>query len=167
MTQSDHNPCFYATRIDIPLEVRVYVTTMLNQTLACTMDLRSQVKQAAWNVKGRAFVQLRTLFEAIAVELDAYIDLLAERIAILGGVVGGTVRMVAIQSTLPEYPGDLVGGEAHVQALAERCAHYATVIRACITHAADVEDADTANVYTDISRGIDKQLWILEAHLHQ
>jgi starvation-inducible DNA-binding protein len=60
-----------------------------------------------------------------------------------------------------------VGGEAHVQALAERCAHYATVIRACITHAADVEDADTANVYTDISRGIDKQLWILEAHLHQ
>ena len=167
MTQSDHHPCLYASRIDIPPEIRVYVTTMLNQTLACTVDLRSQVKQASWNVKGRAFVQLRALFENIAVELDAYTDLLAERIAVLGGVVRGTVRMVATQSTLPEYPGDLVEGDAHVQALAERCAHYARVIRACIAHAADVEDADTANVYTDISRGIDKQLWILETHLHQ
>jgi starvation-inducible DNA-binding protein len=167
MTQSDHYPSLYASRIDIPPEIRAYVTTMLNQTLACTLDLRSQVKQASWNVKGRAFVQLRALFETIAVELDAYTDLLTERIAVLGGVVGGTVRIVAAQSTLPEYPDDLVEGDAHVQALTERCAHYARAVRTCITHAADVEDVDTANIYTDISRGIDKQLWILETHLHQ
>ena len=167
MAQSDHHPYLCASRIDIPLEIRAYVTTMLNQTLACTVDLRSQVKQASWNVKGRASVQLRALFATAVVELDTYTDLLSERIAVLGGVVQGTIRIAATRSTLPEYPGDLVEGDAHVGALAERFAHYARVIRACITHATDVEDADTANIYTDISRGADKQLWLFEAHLHQ
>ena len=111
MNASDHPPFLHATRIDIPLEIRAYVTTMLNQTLACTVDLRSQVKQAAWNVKGSAFIQLHALFDTIAVELDAYTDLLAERIAVLGGMASGTVRTAATQSTLPEYPGDIVEGD--------------------------------------------------------
>jgi hypothetical protein len=52
-------------------------------------------------------------------------------------------------------------------ALAERFAFYATALRACISHATDVEDAGSAAVYTDISRGVEKQLWFLEVHLHQ
>jgi starvation-inducible DNA-binding protein len=59
-----------------------------------------------------------------------------------------------------------VDGNTHVLALAERFAYYATVMRGGIMQAADVEDAGSAAVYTDISRGVDKQLWILEAHLH-
>ncbi len=167
MSQSDDYPLLHATRIDIPLEIRAYVTTMLNQTLACTVDLRSQVKQAAWNVKGIAFIQLHALFDTIAVELDTYTDLLAERITVLGGMVRGTIRTAASQSTLLEYPGDLVEGNTHVRALAERFADYAKDLRSCIAHAVDVEDVDTGNVYTDISRGIDKRLSILEAHLYQ
>jgi starvation-inducible DNA-binding protein len=58
-------------------------------------------------------------------------------------------------------------GSAHVRALAERVAPYATALRANITLAADVEDAGSAVVYTDISRGVDKQLWVLDAHLHR
>jgi starvation-inducible DNA-binding protein len=167
MSQSDDYPLLHATRIDIPLEIRAYVTTMLNRTLACTVDLRSQVKQAAWNVKGSACLQLQALFDTLAAELDTYTDLLAERITVLGGMVRGTVRMVATLSTLLEYPGDVVEGEAHVRALVERFADYARAIRACIAQAADVEDADTANVYTDISRGIDKRLSVLQAYLYQ
>ena len=70
----------------------------------------------------------------------------------------GTARTAATQSTLPEYPGDIAAGDAHVLALAERFAHYTTAMRDAITHAADVGDADTAAVYTDISRGVDKRL---------
>lgn len=131
------------------------------------VDLRSHVKQASWNVKGRDFSQLRTLFASMATELEAYTDLMAERIAALGGVARGTARMAVTQSTLPEYPGDLVEGNAHVLALAECFAHCARVVRANIADAADVEDANTANVYTDISRGIEKRLGILDTHLHQ
>lgn len=78
MSQSDQPPGLYVTRIDIPLEVRTYLITLLNQTLASTVDLRSHVKQALWNVKGKDFAQLQVLFATMATELDAYTDLVAE-----------------------------------------------------------------------------------------
>jgi len=154
-------------RSDMPSEIRLYVIQLLQQTLACSVDLRSQVKQACWNVKGHDFSQLHTLFATMATELEAYIDLLAERIVVLGGVARGTARTATRQSTLPEYPGAIMDGPAHVRALAERFASYATALRDDIAHAAEVEDAGSAAVYTDLSRGVDKQLWVLDAHLHR
>jgi starvation-inducible DNA-binding protein len=167
MSDYEHYPLLHPTRINIPQEIRLYLITLLNQSLACTVDLRSQVKQASWNVKGTDFSLLQTLFETIATELNAYVNLMAERIVVLGGEVLGTVRIAATQSTLPEYPGGLVEGNAHALALAERFAHYATAIRHAIARAADVGDADTAAIYTDISRGVDKRLGSLDAHLHR
>ena len=155
----------HSTRSEIPLEIRMYLITLLNQTLTDTLALRSHVKQAAWNVKGKEFSQLHILFSTIATELDAYTDLLAERIVVLGGVARGTVHMAAMQSPLPEYPGDITVGSAHVLAVAERIAPYATALRASITHAADVEDASTVAVYTDMARGVEKRLGGLVAYL--
>jgi starvation-inducible DNA-binding protein len=110
---------------------------------------------------------LQTLFEIIATELDTYADLMAERLVVLGGVALGTARTAARQSTLPEYPGDIAAADAHALALAERVALYTTAVRDAIAHAADVGDAATAAVYTDISRGVDKRLQLLESHLYQ
>ncbi|MGH7965000.1 MAG: DNA starvation/stationary phase protection protein Dps [Candidatus Binatia bacterium] len=156
----------HPVRNDIAPEIRLYVITMLNQTLACTVDLRSQVKQAYWNVRGEDFSSLHTLFATLARKLDTYTDLVAERIAVLGGTALGTAHTVATQSTLPEYPDAIVDGSAHVLALAERFAYYAAALRGSITRAADVEDAGSAALYTDLSRGVDKQLWLLDAHRH-
>jgi starvation-inducible DNA-binding protein len=167
MSDCDGHPLRYPTRIDIPPEIRLYLITLLNQTLACTVDLRSQVKQASWNVKGKEFSQLQALFTTFATDLDVYGDLMAKRLVVLGGVALGTARTAAAHSTLPEYPGDIAAGNAHALALAERVALYTTAVRDAIAHAADVGDADTAAVYTDISRGIDQRLQFLEAHLHQ
>jgi starvation-inducible DNA-binding protein len=166
MRNRDIHPVIHPTRIDIPSEIRLYLITLLNQTLACTVDLRSQVTQASWNVKGKDGSQLRVLFDTIATELDTYAHLMAQRLVVLGGVALGTARTAATQSTLPEYPGDLAAGEAHALALAERFAPYTAAMRAAIVHAADVGDADTAAVYTDISRGVDTRLQCLEAYLH-
>ena len=167
MSDYEHHPLLHPTRINIPQEIRLYLITLLNQSLACTLDLQSQVKQASWNVKGTDFSQLQALFETIATELNAYVNLMAERIVVLGGEVLGTVRTAATQSTLPEYPGGLVDGNAHVLALAERFAHYTTAIGHAIARAADVGDANTAAIYTDISRGVDKRLGDLDARLHR
>src|SRR5262245_57844800 len=123
VSTNDH-PFHHLTRINMPLEIREFVIALLQQTLSCTIDLRSQAKQAAWNVKGTDVFTLQTLFITIIMELDGYTDLLAARMTALGGVVRGTVRMAVAQSTLPEYPEHLVAGPAHVQALAERFAHY-------------------------------------------
>jgi starvation-inducible DNA-binding protein len=103
----------------------------------------------------------------MATELEAYADLVAERIAVLGGVARGTARTAATQSTLLEYPSDLVEGRTHVLALAERFASYATALRTSMKHAMDVEDVGSAALYTDISRGVEKRLGLLEAHLHR
>ena len=166
MDTSDQ-PFLHPTRIDIPLEIRAYVIALLQQTLACTVDLRSQVKHATWNLKGTDVFPLQALFTAIAAELDNYTALVAVRITALGGVARGTARMAVAQSTLPEYPEDLVAGTAHVRALAERFAYYATAVRADIAHAMDVEDAGTASLYTDISRGTETRLGELDAYLAQ
>jgi starvation-inducible DNA-binding protein len=166
MSTNEHTQVLHPSRIDLSPEIRLYMVQLLNQTLACTVDLRSQVRQACWNVKGKDFSLLHPLFATIVIELAAYTDLVAERIVVLGGVVMGTARTAARQSKLPEYPDALVEGDAHVLALAERFARYATMLREGIALAADVEDAGSAALYTDLSRKVDKQIWILEAHLH-
>jgi starvation-inducible DNA-binding protein len=166
MNHCDHNEALHPTRMDIPLEIRRYVIQLLNQSLAYTVDLRSHVKQAGWNVRGQDFSPLQVLFAAMASELDAYADLMAERIAVLGGVARGTTHTATLQSRVAAYPNTLMDGHAHVEALAERFAPYARAMRESIALAADVEDAGTAAVYTDISRGVDKRLWLLEAHIN-
>jgi starvation-inducible DNA-binding protein len=166
MSQSDDTQGLSPVRIDIPLEIRLYVIQLLQQTLACTLDLRSQLKQACWNVKGHDVVLLQALFATMATELDAHTDLVAERLVVLGGVARGTVRTAATHSRLPEYPGAIMDGDAHVRALTECFASYATALRADIAHATEVEDAGSAALYTDISRGVDQRLGFLDAYLH-
>ena len=151
----------------MPLEIRVYIIALLNQTLAETVDLRFHVKQAHWNMKGPEVFLVQTLLATLATELDAYTDQVAARITALGGIAQGTARLAVTQSTLAEYPSDLVGSRTLVQALAERLAHCASMVRANITHAADVEDAHTAYLYSDMTRGIETRLGGLEAYLAQ
>ncbi len=155
----------YPTRIDIPVDARSKITALLNQTLAATLDLKTQVKQAHWNVKGTDFYQLHELFDEIAGELEEYIDLIAERVTALGGYALGTARLAVANSILPEYPLDIDAGIDHVTALADRFAPYAEHLRKAIDTTDDLGDADTADLYTEVSRNIDKRLWFLEAHL--
>jgi len=86
MSSDDHAPVLHPTRTDLSPEIRMDVLTLLNQPLASPVDLRSQVKQACWNVKGKDFIPLPALFTTLAAAFDVYADLVAERIAILGGV---------------------------------------------------------------------------------
>ncbi|MGF1496475.1 MAG: DNA starvation/stationary phase protection protein Dps [Elainellaceae cyanobacterium] len=156
---------FYPTRIDLPLDVRSQVAELLNQTLAATLDLKTQTKQAHWNVKGMDFYQLHELFDEMATELEEYIDTVAERITALGGTAMGTARIAAADSILPEYDLDAVEGAEHITALAERYAAYAKHVRDGIGKTDELGDADTADLYTEISRTVDMRLWFLEAHL--
>jgi starvation-inducible DNA-binding protein len=157
----------HRTRIDLPLEIRDQLVTLLNQQLADTFDLYSQSKQAHWNVKGSEFFQLHELYDKLAAELLAYIDLSAERATTLGGTAEGTARMAAAASRLTDYPADEVGSRESVELLAERYAALAATTRAAIDKSTELSDADTADLFTEVSRGLDKSLWFLEAHLQE
>jgi starvation-inducible DNA-binding protein len=155
----------FHTRIDIALDVRDRMVGLLNQQLADTFDLYSQTKQAHWNVKGAAFFALHQLFDELAKELADYADSLAERAAALGGTALGTARMSARATRLPEWSGDSTGGLRCPELLAVRFAALAATTRAAIDSAAAAGDAVTADLFTEIARGLDKRLWFLEAHL--
>jgi len=147
----------------VPPKAREAAVALLNQQLANLGDLYSQTKQAHWNVRGRNFYSHHLLFDSVAETAEAHWDDVAERAVQLGGYARGTVRMAAAASALPEWPEDLASETEFVKALTERFTLVANSVRAGIDAAANLGDADTADLFTEISRGLDKSLWMLEA----
>ena len=133
--------------------------------MANTTDLRTQVKQAHWNVKGEEFYQLHLLFDEIADHLAEIEDKVAERVVVLGGYAKGTARMAVEASEIPEYPTDAIDGMQHVRALVERVGKYANHSRDASNKTDSWGDLATSDLYTEITRQMDKDLWFLEAHL--
>jgi len=153
------------TRNDLPAETRAEMVELCNQMLADCIDLETQTKQAHWNVRGPSFWGLHKLFDEINEAVEEYVDLIAERAAQLGGTVRGTARIAAERSRLAEYPHDIKDGMAHVNALSEALSTFGRAAREAIDTADEAEDKDTADVFTEISRGTDQWLWFVEAHV--
>jgi starvation-inducible DNA-binding protein len=154
----------FATANGLPAAVRAQVADLLDRRLADAIDLSGQLKQAHWNVKGPQFSALHLLFDAVHGGVEGYVDLLAERVVQVGGVAHGTVRMAAERSELQEYPRETVEGTAHVAALAAVLSQFGTQMRAAIDDMATAGDQGSADICTEISRGTDKWLWMVEAH---
>jgi starvation-inducible DNA-binding protein len=153
----------HQTALDLPADKRTAAVRILNQQLANLFDLASQTKQAHWNVRGPEFYQLHKLFDDLYAPLGEHIDAVAERAVTLGGFAMGTVRCAAANSALEEFPLE-PGALEYVKALAKRYAQAANSVREAIDGTADLGDADTADLFTQISRDLDKSVWFLEAH---
>jgi starvation-inducible DNA-binding protein len=156
----------YETHNDLPLSTRSQMVELLNARLADAIDLHTQLKVAHWNVKGAQFIALHELFDEIAEDAAEYVDTLAERAVQLGGVADGTARQVAAHSSLDEYSAT-GGGQEHVHAVADALATFGRAVRKGIDAAAAANDQDTSDIFTEISRGTDKWLWMVEAHLQE
>lgn len=155
----------HKTKNGLSQETREKVIDILNARLADASDLKSQAKQAHWNVKGIHFFQLHELFDQVATAVEGHMDLIAERATALGGTALGTVRVAAQNSSLSEYPLEITDGTAHVDALSTALADFGNVVRRNIDETTDLGDADTADLFTEVSREIDKLLWFVEAHI--
>jgi starvation-inducible DNA-binding protein len=155
----------FKTKNDLPEATRVKAIELLNARLADCIDLQTQTKQAHWNVKGPNFIALHELFDEVNEAVEDYVDDIAERAVQLGGVAEGTARIVAKRSALAEYPAKAVDGRSHVEALSSALAAFGAAARKGIDQADELGDLDTADLFTEVSRGIDKWLWFVEAHL--
>ena len=155
----------HPTRNDLSAKTRGRVVDVLNARLADAIDLQLQVKQAHWNVKGPNFIALHELFDKIADQVEGHVDELAERITALGGVAEGTVQAVSGRSRLEPYPLSLSEGRAHLEALAAALARFGKSVRKAIDETDKAGDADTSDLFTGVSRSVDKNLWFVEAHL--
>jgi starvation-inducible DNA-binding protein len=154
----------HKTRNDLPLKARKAVVELLNARLADLLDLQSQAKQAHWNVKGPSFIALHELFDKVAEEVEDAIDEVAERAVALGGVARGTLVAASKASSLKHYDLDLSAGADHVEALADAVASAGKLVRTAIDASSKLGDADSSDLFTGISRSLDKSLWMLEAH---
>jgi starvation-inducible DNA-binding protein len=155
----------HKTKNDIAEKVRGSLVETLNARLADSVDLMHQAKQAHWNVKGPTFIALHKLFDEIVDAAEEYMDLVAERIVQLGGMAEGTIQVAAKRSTLKEYSISISAERDHVEALSSALAAYGKTVREAIDQSDKVGDKDTADIFTEISRGVDKYLWFVEAHL--
>jgi len=153
-------------KIDIKSSSREGLVELLNQTLADTSDLVSQIKQAHWNVRGMDFWQVHKMYDAIYETFEPFVDEVAERINTLGGVAMGTVRMAAESSSLKEFPSGFGDSKKFTTELRDRVAAYTKKAREGIEQAEKLEDPVTADLLTEISRTADLQLYFLESHLH-
>jgi len=163
-TRSREPARLFQTKNDLPEATRVEVIALLNQRLADCIDLQTQCKQAHWNVKGPTFIALHKLFDEINESVEQYVDLIAERIAQLGGIAEGTIGAVEGRSTLVDYPLTLSSGAEHVAALSDALAAFGRTARVGIEEMNELEDAGSADILTEISRGVDQWLWFVEAH---
>jgi starvation-inducible DNA-binding protein len=145
--------------------VRTKSVELLNKHLAAAIDLHGQVKQAHWNVRGPAFIAVHELFDKVADAVEEYSDTLAERAAALGGSAQRTVQVAAERTFLMPYALGIADEKEHITTLSISLATFGESARKAINEAAGYGDADTADLLTEISRGIDHQLWFVESHL--
>jgi starvation-inducible DNA-binding protein len=155
----------FDTNNDLPPTTRRSAIEILNAHLADAVDLQLQAKQAHWNIKGPNFVGLHELFDKVAAQAREYADEIAERAVALGGMARGTIQAVSAQSQLREYPLEALDWRAHVLAMQDALATFGRGVRKAIDDTTALNDADTADLFTEISRGVDKALWMVEAHI--
>src|ERR1700677_3526124 len=157
----------YPTKNNLKSNVKTASIELLNARVADCIDLALLTKQAHWNLKGREFMAIHEMLDGFRTQVDDYVDTMAERVTQLGGTALGTVQTTAKATKLPPYPVDIHAIPDHLHALIDRYGQAANSVREAIDQSAEAGDADTADVFTEVSRGLDKALWFLEAHVQE
>ena len=151
--------------IGLKSNTKTAMIELLNARLADSLDLSLAVKQAHWNLKGPTFIAVHELLDMLRAHLDVHTDTVAERVMQLDGVALGTTQTVGDKTALAAYPTDIKKVADHVGALVERYGALAKSVREAIDTADDAGDAGTADIFTAMSRDLDKDLWFLKSHL--
>ena len=146
-------------------KIRIQSVKLLNLHLAAAIDLHAQMKQAHWNVRGPGFIAIHELFDRVSTQVEDFSDLIAERAGGLGGTANGTIQTAAKQSYLIPYPLGIADEMEHLFAVSGALAAFGGSIVEAIEKSTGIGDATTADLFTEISRGIDQQLWFVESHL--
>lgn len=153
------------TRNTLSEQIRIQSVELLNLHLAAAIDLHAQMKQAHWNVRGPGFIAIHELFDKVSTQVEDFSDLIAERAGGLGGTANGTVQTAVAQSFLVPYPLGIADEMQHLFAVSGALAAFGGSIVEAIGKSTEIGDPTTADLLTEISRGVDQQLWFVESHL--
>lgn len=157
----------HSTENNLPDNAKKVAIDLLNARLADGIDLALLTKQAHWNIKGPQFIAIHELLDDFRKQVDEHVDTIAERVVQLGGTALGTTQEVSKKTNLPPYPTDIYTIKDHLKALIQHYGMVANAVRKAIDEADEAGDADTADIFTQVSRDLDKSLWFLEAHVQE
>ena len=155
----------WSTRNDLGDNAKESSINTLQALLVDSVDLYNATRQAHWNLKGSNFIGLHEMLDGFYNDLNLSTDLLAERAVMLGGIPDTTTQTLAGTTRLPPYPAELLNSIGHLRELADRYAQVGKALRQSIDETDDAGDADTSDLLTEVSRALDKKLWMIEAHL--
>ncbi len=152
--------------IALSAEARGESCQLLNAILADTSVLSALYKKSHWNVAGPTFYQLHLLFDKHAEEQLELVDMLAERVQMLGGISVGDPRHAAELTTIPRPPD----GAEEVPVVLDRLldAHEVIIekVRAAIDATEESEDWGTNDLLMgDVLRRHEMEVWFLSEHV--
>ncbi|WP_431289091.1 Dps family protein [Roseateles chitinivorans] len=138
----------------------------LNQVLADTITLRDMYKKHHWQVVGPTFNQLHLLFDKHFEEQVELVDLVAERIQVLGGVSLAMAADIAEETRIPRPPRGREPATVQLSRLIEAHTMILTYAREHAEKASDAGDSGTEDLLvSDIVRTNELQVWFLSEHL--
>ncbi len=156
----------FNSNVRIEESKRNQLASELNRTLATTLDLYTQIKQAHWNIKGPQFFARHELFDKLADRMRGFTDDVAERVSTLGTYADGTARLAAKNSVLPEYDLDAVDGKRHIEALVAQYSRLTGLVREQVGIAQKLGEPATEDLWTELLRESEMDMWFLESHLN-
>ena len=160
----------YGTLRDLPVGVsaegRQPIVEALNQLLADTITLYSMYKKHHWQVKGHTFYQLHLLFDKHAEEQLALVDLVAERIQLLGGVTTGMPADVAKLSKIENPPSGIEEAPVQISRLLEAHETIINETNDAVALTEQHKDWGTNDLLmSDVLRTNQLQVWFISQHL--
>jgi starvation-inducible DNA-binding protein len=149
----------------IPLERNICeeVASTIAQVLANTYVLYTKTQNFHWNLVDPRFYSLHLLFEKQYEELADAVDLLAERMRMIGAKSPGAMRQFIELASLEESEGDL-NGDQMIQELMEDHTLCANVLRPLVGNIADLGDEGTSDLFVSLLRAHEKNAWMLRSH---
>jgi starvation-inducible DNA-binding protein len=156
------------TSMPIALDENVRARSVgnLNQLLADTMTLRDMYKKHHWQVAGHTFYQLHLLFDKHHGEQDELVDMIAERIQLLGGISLAMAADVAETTMIPRPPRGREEVPVQISRLLE--AHERILKEARTMAKQAVEDGDDGSndlLVSNVIRTNELQVWFVAEHV--
>src|SRR5205814_632226 len=156
----------YALPLELEEPVRLEMTEQLNQLLADTMTLRDLYKKCHWQVAGPTFYQLHLLYDKHYGEQNDLVDLIAERIQLLGGVSLAMAADVAETTQIDRPPRGREEVPVQLSRLIDAHQIISKQSRPLARRAAELGDDGTNDlVVSDVIRTNELQTWFLSEHL--